>query len=66
MKTYDDVTDSHGHSFPGLAPGYRMSLRPLGEVKARSVDEEIVAVMENNSCAVDAVQVMTGCLHPNS
>ena len=27
----------------------------------RSGDEEIVAVVENDSCAVDAIQVMTGC-----
>ncbi len=26
-----------------------------------SQDEEIVAVVENDSCAVDAVQVLTGC-----
>jgi formylmethanofuran dehydrogenase subunit E len=61
MKTYDDVVDFHGHSCPGLALGYRVSLRALREMKTRSADEEIVAVVENNSCAVDAVQVMTGC-----
>jgi formylmethanofuran dehydrogenase subunit E len=61
MKTYDDVVDFHGHSCPGLALGYRVSLRALKEMKARSADEEIVAIVENNSCAVDAVQVMTGC-----
>jgi formylmethanofuran dehydrogenase subunit E len=61
MKTYDDVVDFHGHSCPGLALGYRVSLRALKEMKTRSADEEIVAVVENNSCAVDAVQVMTGC-----
>jgi formylmethanofuran dehydrogenase subunit E len=61
MKTYDDVVDFHGHSCPGLALGYRVSLRALREVKSRSADEEIVAVVENNSCAVDAIQVITGC-----
>ena len=62
MKTYDDVIGFHGHSCPGLALGYRVSLRALKELAAaRSEDEEIVAVVENNSCAVDAVQVMTGC-----
>ena len=25
------------------------------------MDEELVAIVENNSCSVDAVQVMTGC-----
>ncbi|MBI5075415.1 MAG: TraR/DksA C4-type zinc finger protein [Nitrospirae bacterium] len=53
--------DFHGHSCPGLALGYRVSQRALKELKSRSEDEEIVAIVENNSCAVDAVQVMTGC-----
>jgi len=61
MKAYEDVVDFHGHSCPGLAMGYRVSRRALRELKGRSEDEEIVAVVENDSCAVDAVQVMTGC-----
>lgn len=61
MKTYDEVVEFHGHSCPGLALGYRVSLRVLREFKRRSEDEELVAIVENNSCAVDAVQVMTGC-----
>lgn len=61
MKTFDDIVDFHGHSCPGLALGYRVSLRALREFKGRSEDEELVAIVENNSCAVDAVQVMTGC-----
>ena len=27
----------------------------------RSEDEELIAIVENNSCAVDAIQYMTGC-----
>src|SRR5574340_1287646 len=61
MKTYDEVVNFHGHSCPGLALGYRVSLRTLREFKGRALDEELVAIVENNSCAVDAVQVMTGC-----
>ncbi len=61
MKNYDDVVEFHGHSCPGLALGYRVSLRALKEFKKRSEDEELVAIVENNSCAVDAVQAMTGC-----
>lgn len=61
MKRYDDVIDFHGHSCPGLALGYRVSQRALKELKNRAEDEEIVAIVENNSCAVDAVQAMTGC-----
>jgi formylmethanofuran dehydrogenase subunit E len=61
MKTYEDIVDFHGHSCPGLALGYRVALRALSEFKGRSEDEELVAIVENSSCAVDAVQVMTGC-----
>ena len=61
MKTYSDIVDFHGHSCPGLALGYRVSLCALKEFKGRAEDEELVAIVENNSCAVDAVQVMTGC-----
>ncbi|MEJ2683450.1 MAG: FmdE family protein [Candidatus Sulfobium sp.] len=61
MKTYDEVVDFHGHSCPGLALGYRVALRVLKEWSKPAADEEIVAIVENNSCAVDAVQVMTGC-----
>jgi formylmethanofuran dehydrogenase subunit E len=61
MKTYDEVIEFHGHSCPGLALGYRVSLVVLKEFRGRAEDEELVAIVENNSCAVDAVQVMTGC-----
>jgi len=61
MKTYANIVDFHGHSCPGLAIGYRVSLCCLREFKGRAEDEELVAIVENNSCAVDAVQVMTGC-----
>jgi len=63
MKTYDDVVQFHGHSCPGLALGYRVALRALKElgIEEGSKDEEIVAIVENDSCAVDAIQVMTGC-----
>lgn len=61
MKTYADIVDFHGHSCPGLAIGYRVSLCCLTEFMGRAEDEEMVAIVENNSCAVDAVQVMTGC-----
>lgn len=61
QKTLDEVVSFHGHMCPGLAIGYRVSVLALREAGRRSGDEEIVAIVENNSCAVDAVQVMTGC-----
>lgn len=61
MKKLDEVVKFHGHICPGLVLGYRVSLLALKELGRRSEDEEIVAIVENNSCAVDAVQAMTGC-----
>ena len=61
MKKFEDVIEFHGHSCPGLAIGYRVSMFALNELGERASDEELVAIVENNSCAVDAVQVVTGC-----
>ena len=61
MDKFKDVIDFHGHACPGLALGYRVALCALNQLGDRASDEELVAVVENNSCAVDAVQVVTGC-----
>ena len=51
----------HGHLCPGLLIGYRAARAGLERLQAkRSGDEELIAIVENNSCAVDAVQVLTG------
>jgi formylmethanofuran dehydrogenase subunit E len=54
--------DFHGHSCPGLAIGIRASEVALGEV-GRSSDEEVVAVVENDNCAVDAIQFLLSCTY---
>jgi formylmethanofuran dehydrogenase subunit E len=64
MSTEDlrDVVQFHGHLCPGLALGYRVAKAALRELKAdRPQDEELVAVVENDSCAADAIQFITGC-----
>lgn len=60
-ETLRKVIAFHGHICPGVAYGYRAARAALDAFGDRAVDEEIVAVVENDSCAVDAVQVMTGC-----
>jgi formylmethanofuran dehydrogenase subunit E len=54
--------DFHGHVCPGLAIGYAAvkAGSPMLKLGA-SPDEEVVAIVENDSCAVDAVQVLLGC-----
>jgi formylmethanofuran dehydrogenase subunit E len=52
----------HGHVCPGLAIGYQASKAALEWLEEnRAVDEEIVVIVENDACCVDAIQVMTGC-----
>ncbi len=52
----------HGHLCPGILIGYRaarIAMRTFG--LERAYDEEMVCVVENSACGVDAVQVLTGC-----
>ena len=52
----------HGHMCPGLAIGYRAAKIALERLEAkRSEDEELIAIVETDSCAVDAIQWLTGC-----
>ncbi len=52
----------HGHVCPGLGIGVRAAELALKEFfKGRPRDDEIVAIVENDSCAVDAIQLLTGC-----
>ena len=58
---FQDVIKFHGHACPGVAIGYRVAILALKELGLRAKDEELVAIVENNSCAVDAVQLICGC-----
>ncbi len=60
---FQEVVKFHGHSCPGLAMGYRMTLAALeylGIKRAR--DEELVALVENDACGTDAVQFKVAAL----
>lgn len=63
MKDFNDIINFHGHGCPGLALGYRVAIAAMREMgmENASEDEEFVAIVENDSCAVDAIQVLTGC-----
>ena len=52
----------HGHVCPGLAIGYAAAKAGASALNVGpSEDEEVVAIVENDSCAVDAVQTILGC-----
>ena len=60
--TYAEIVEFHGHECPGLAIGYRMATAGLEALKSeRAEDEELVTIVENDACGVDALQCLTGC-----
>jgi len=51
----------HGHLCPGLVYGYRVAKEAITLLDLkRSKDEEVAVISENDSCAVDALQVLLG------
>jgi len=60
--TYEEIIQFHGHECPGLAIGYRMAIAAMENLESfRADDEELVAIVENDACGVDALQCVTGC-----
>lgn len=61
-KLWEKCVEFHGHECPGLAIGFKVSEAARKKLKIDfSKDEEIVCVSENDSCSVDAIQVILGC-----
>jgi len=59
---FKEVVAFHGHECPGLAIGYRAAEFAARQLQFnRAADEELVAIVENSSCAVDAIQMVLGC-----
>ncbi len=62
IKKFEDVTKFHGHECPGSAIGYKAAKIAAEKLNINpSEDEEIVAIVENDSCAVDSIQVVLSC-----
>ncbi|MDH7499976.1 MAG: FmdE family protein, partial [candidate division NC10 bacterium] len=52
----------HGHLCPGLLIGYRATRLALRRLRVKAAqDEELIAIVENNSCSADAVQFLASC-----
>ena len=59
---FQRCVDFHGHVCGGLAIGYRAAKEGLAWLQEhRALDEELVTIVENDACGVDAIQVLTGC-----
>ncbi|SHJ71067.1 FmdE family protein [Desulfofundulus thermosubterraneus] len=61
MTDWEKVIAFHGHPCCLLAIGYRATRVALEKLGAGSPGHDLVAVVENRTCAADAVQVMSGC-----
>ena len=52
----------HGHACGGLTIGYRAALYAIELLDLTfSKDEQVVCISENDTCSVDAIQVILGC-----
>jgi len=61
-KSLKKAAEFHGHVCPGLAMGVRVAELALKDfISGKAEDEEVLCIVENDSCAVDAVQALTGC-----
>lgn len=56
----EKAVEFHGHSCPGLALGVLVSKYILEHGHDFSIDEELVAVVENDNCSVDGIQALLG------
>ncbi len=54
------AVEFHGHTCPGLAVGVMAAKYILDHGNDFSIDEEIVAIVENNNCSVDGLQALLG------
>ncbi|NHM27612.1 formylmethanofuran dehydrogenase [Desulfofundulus sp. TPOSR] len=61
MTDWEKVIAFHGHPCCLLAIGYRATKVALEKLGAGVPGHDLVAVVENRTCAADAVQVMSGC-----
>ena len=61
-KDFQDCVQFHGHTCMGVTIGYLAAKLALQQLDIqRAVDEELIAIVENDACCCDAIQVLTGC-----
>ena len=63
LAKWEQAVAFHGHICPGLAVGYKASiygLKLLG-LEGKNISTTHYAVVENDVCGLDGVQIVTGC-----
>jgi len=62
IAPFSEVVTFHGHFCGGITLGYIAAKIAIKELRSgRDVDEQLVAIVENDACGIDAVQMVTGC-----
>jgi len=62
LQCWNKAKEFHGHECPGLAIGVKVCQAVAEKMGGGpAFDEEIVCIVENDACGVDAVQALMGC-----
>ena len=62
VNNWNKAVEFHGHECPGRAIGFKVCQALSEHIPlSASIDEEIVCITENDTCAVDAVQSLLSC-----
>lgn len=60
---WEKSVEFHGHICPGLVLGYKAAVIAMSELGiTRAKDEELVAIVENDACGVDAINILVKLL----
>jgi len=62
---WDAAVEFHGHSCPGIAIGIVVSKTVLEEFGNDARNHDLIAIVENDACGVDAIQKILGCTFGN-
>lgn len=61
LPSIEEIAVFHGRICPGLVLGYRAAIVALDWLDDhRSEDEEVIAIVENQACGIDAIQYLLG------
>lgn len=63
LAKWEQAVEFHGHICPGLAVGYKASIYGLKllDLEGKNISNTHYAVVENDVCGLDGVQIVTGC-----
>ena len=59
---WEQTVEFHGHECMGVAMGHRVGEAAMGVLETKDDSNiEMMAIVENATCPVDGIQVITGC-----